>query len=209
MPNHQPHNPFHCACPVTLILQTCSHTVPLLLVRKGFSFLVLIRLDKSTCDTIRRLLWLQTQLCAQSRQSSSPCFATVARRNKMALSENDPAAVGPLPSGAAQPASPPDSVPSVAHRPSSSATGADFASFYGPLLSGAAQPAEEAHIADILLTPHLPAAPVAALPDFSGEMLRHIPCAILNYLGCFSLDWYAFVAACKMAHRWSNSRFDP
>ena len=117
----------------------------------------------------------------------------------MALSENDPAAVGPLPSGAAQPASPPDSVPSVAHRPSSSATGADFASFYGPLLSGAAQPAEEAHIADILLTPHLPAAPVAALPDFSGEMLRHIPCAILNYLGCFSLDWYAFVAACKMA----------
>ena len=53
-----------------------------------------------------------------------------------------------------------------------------------------------------------PAAPVAALPDFSGEMLRHIPVAILTYLGCFSLDWYAFVAACKMAHRWYFCRFD-
>ena len=54
-----------------------------------------------------------------------------------------------------------------------------------------------------------PAAPVAALPDSSEDTLRHIPCAILNYLGSSSLDWYAFVAACKMAHRWCHCRFDP
>ena len=50
----------------------------------------------------------------------------------------------------------------------------------------------------------------AALPDFSGESLRHIPVAIYNYLGCFSPDFdlYAFMAASKMAHSWYHDRFD-
>ena len=50
----------------------------------------------------------------------------------------------------------------------------------------------------------------AAVPDFSGESLRHIPVAIYNYLGCFSPDLYAFMAASKMAHSWYNTtdRFD-
>ena len=34
----------------------------------------------------------------------------------------------------------------------------------------------------------------AALPDFSGDSLRQIPVAILNYLGCSSPDWYALLS---------------
>ena len=46
------------------------------------------------------------------------------------------------------------------------------------------------------------------LPDFSGESLRHIPVAILNYIGCLTMASCALMAASKMVHSWYHCRFD-
>ena len=59
----------------------------------------------------------------------------------------------------------------------------------------------------IVLCGYVPAIAVV-LPDFSGESLRHIPVAILNYVGSFTMASCALMAVSKMVHSWYYCRFD-
>ena len=46
------------------------------------------------------------------------------------------------------------------------------------------------------------------LPDFSGELLRHIPVAIHYFVGSSTMASCAFMAVSKMVHSWYYCRFD-
>ena len=59
----------------------------------------------------------------------------------------------------------------------------------------------------IALSGYVPVCGVG-LPDFSMESLRHIPGAIVNYVGSLSMAYCALLAASKMVHSWYHCRFD-
>ena len=48
----------------------------------------------------------------------------------------------------------------------------------------------------------------ARIPDFCMESLRHIPVAIISYIGTLSMSSCALFAASKMVHSWYHCKVD-